>query len=114
VSPEKTPGAAAGNPRQGMREGMGMRLKFDYSKGEMNYHGTEKKGEPWNKETVRGWKLKWLDLIKENFWQHQGKTRALIFWRFILYLPSGACRYFDVILSHSERTDAETEPANEG
>lgn len=72
-----------------------MKLQFDHSKGETNHHGTEKKGEPWNKETVRGPKLTFHDIKKANAWK-KSRKRCMFYWRWIFYRPSGACHYFDV------------------
>jgi hypothetical protein len=71
-------------------------VKFAFSKGERNCHGTQKKGEPWNKETVRGPKLVFFDIKKENAWQKGFGARCFFFWRWIFYFPSGSCWYIDV------------------
>lgn len=74
-----------------------MRIRFNYSNGDSNYHGTQRKGEAWNQQTVTGWKLRFIDLIKANGWP-LAMTRCKVNWRFIVYRPSGACHYFDVAL----------------
>jgi len=80
-----------------------MRLKLHLNKNSMNYHGTQAKGEPWNNETVHGYKVSCVDLLK-NIKQRErdnpegGKTCAKWYKRFILYLPSGAWWNLDVCL----------------
>jgi len=74
-----------------------MKLKFNWHTGKGNHHGTQKKGEPWNQETVRGWKLKFLDIRSPN-------SLARWYGRWILYRPSGACYYFDVAFVSQFRT----------
>jgi hypothetical protein len=64
-----------------------MRFFCDFSRGATNQHGTQKDGEPWNKQTVKGPMLKFLKLRRKS---------AGISWRFIFYFPSGACWYFDL------------------
>jgi hypothetical protein len=54
-----------------------------------NHHGTQKPGEPWNQETVRGWTVRFVHI--ENF------TTRVPGFRFLLYAPSGKCWNFDVI-----------------
>ena len=80
-----------------------MKLNFRHAHGKTNHHGTQKPGEPWDQATVRGWKLKLLDLKKENSWQEGFGARCYFYWRAILYLPSGACHYFDLSLSRKEK-----------
>jgi hypothetical protein len=80
-----------------------LKLRINCEKSVTNYHGTEKKGEPWNRETVRGWKLRCVDLLqpikeREKHNPEGGKTRARWYKRFILYLPSGAWYNLDVAL----------------
>jgi hypothetical protein len=77
-----------------------MKVRFNYSKGESNSHGTQRKGEPWNKETVRGWKVVFIDMRKANSFSKE-ICRSPIYWRFILYQPSGVCHYLDVALVRS-------------
>ena len=80
-----------------------MKLRTYFGKSKMNSHGTQGKGEPWNQETVRGWKLCCVDLLgpikaRETANPEGGKTRAKWYKRFILYFPSGAWWNFDVVL----------------
>lgn len=53
---------------------------FKFYRSAVNYHGTQKNGEPSNGETVRGPKLKFLKLTRYS----PGISRRLIF-----YFPSG-------------------------
>lgn len=53
-------------------------LKFFCNKLDTNYHSA-------NRETVRGWKLKALNLKKAN-----ESSRARFYWRVILYFPDGS------------------------
>lgn len=69
-----------------------MRLKYYFGKSSTNYHGTQAKGESWNNETVYGWKIISLDI------KPLGETRAKWYKRFILYFPSGAWWYFDMVI----------------
>jgi hypothetical protein len=69
-------------------------MKFMFHTGDFNHHGTQKKGEPWNQQTVRGPKLKWLKLERKS----PGFSRRLIF-----YFPSGKCWYFDVYSKRKEK-----------
>lgn len=80
-----------------------MKFKIWFDKGDTNYHGTQAKGEPWNQETVRGWKLVTIDLLpgikmREKHNPEGGKTRAIWYKRIIIYKPSGACWYVDMSL----------------
>lgn len=59
---------------------------FITGKSDTNYHGTQSKGEPWNEQTVRGWKVRIIKL---------SRGRPGISLRFILYFPSGAWRHLD-------------------
>lgn len=79
-----------------------MKLKFDCSKGVFNQHGTQAAGEPWNGQAVKGWKIRFIDLIKANRYKKE-LTRNFAKWRFILYRPSGACYYLDVTLTRAEQ-----------
>lgn len=67
--------------------------RFYFGKLDTNHHGTEKKGEPWNKETVRGPKFVFLRLESH---EKDFKLRHLG-WRVILYFPSGAWWHFDIM-----------------
>ena len=80
---------------------MKIRVNFDvYS---TNHHGTQTVTQPYNSQTVHGWKLCYVDLLqpikkleKDN--PEGGKTRAKWYKRFILYFPSGAWWHLDVTL----------------
>ncbi len=66
-------------------------------------HGTQRRGESWNHEIVRGWKLSCIDLLgpikeRERANPEGGKTRAKWYKRFIVYLPSGAWWNLDIAL----------------
>ena len=74
----------------------GLRVSFTRSSLDTNHHGTERKGEPWNKETVRGWKAKWL--VLEGFASYP-KLKQDIGRSLVIYRPSGACWLFDVCWS---------------
>jgi hypothetical protein len=74
----------------------GLQVSFISTTLDSNHHGTERKGEPWNKETVRGWKAKWL--VLEGF-DRNSKLKQNIGRRLIIYRPSGACWLFDVCWS---------------
>lgn len=67
-------------------------MRFSFDKANGNHHGTNKKGEPWNEQTVRGPRFKFLAL--EGF-NSSSKLQKNIGWRVIFYFPSGACWYFD-------------------
>ena len=71
---------------------------FNLDKGASNHHGTQKKGEPWNKETIKGWKITAHDMIKANSYIDGFGDRLLWYYRFILYKPDGSCWYFDVAI----------------
>ena len=58
-----------------------------------NHHGTEKPGEKWNQQTVKGWKLVVLDL-NSDLSKRRKQTRFAK--RIILYFPSGAWWHFDI------------------
>jgi len=80
-----------------------LKLKISLEKNDMNHHGTQAKGEVWNRQTVRGWKLHCVDLLRPIKEREQcnpegGKTRAKWYKRFILYFPSGAWWNIDVAL----------------
>jgi hypothetical protein len=80
-----------------------MKFKVHLDKNGINHHGTQAKGEPWNNQTVRGWKLTCVDLLREIKQREQsnpegGKTRAKWYKRFILYFPSGSWWNLDVAL----------------
>jgi hypothetical protein len=72
-------------------------------KNDMNHHGTQLTGEPWNRQTVHGWRLSCVDLLqpikkREKANPGGGKTCAKWYKRLILYLPSGAWYNLDVAL----------------
>lgn len=62
--------------------------RMSLTRGITNQHGTEAKGEPWNKQTIHGWKLTYVKLRMGRGWGR----------RFILYYPSGSCWYLDFYL----------------
>ncbi len=75
-----------------------MKLRLNSGKSNINYHGTQAKGELWNQQTVKGWKLSCVDLLqpikkREVSNPEGGKTRVKWYKRFILYFPSGAWWY---------------------
>ena len=66
-----------------------MRIRIgNYS--DRNHHGTQKRGEPWNQETIRGWTVKLVHL--------EGLGGRVPGFRYLLYAPSGKCWNFDVML----------------
>jgi hypothetical protein len=73
-----------------------VKFTVKFGKSTTNYHGTQEKGKAWNKETVRGWKLRCVDLLQPI--KGHGKTRAKWYKRFILYFPSGSWWNLDVAL----------------
>lgn len=80
-----------------------MKLRTTFEKNGVNHHGTQAKGQPWNNETIRGWKLRCVDLLQPiKEWERNnpegGKTRARWYKRFILYFPSGRWWNIDVAL----------------
>lgn len=83
-----------------------MQLKLNFGKHVANYHGTQPKGEQWNKQTVRGYKLCCVDLLgpikaREKSNPEGGKTSAKYYKRLILYFPSSAWWYLDIALVSS-------------
>lgn len=81
-----------------------LKLKINLYKSEVNQHGTQAKGEPWNQQTVHGWKVTCLDLLqpireREKSNPEGGKTLKKWYKRFILYFPSGAWWNLDVATS---------------
>jgi len=77
-----------------------MKLIFDRGYLSMNHHGTEKKGEPWNRATIRGWTVRVVKL--ETFRRLATGTEAiqsLVGRRLWIYAPSGACWNFDVYIA---------------
>ena len=80
-----------------------MRIKLRLEKNATNHHGTQAKGDPWNEQTVHGWKLRCVDLLRpikerEKVNPEGGKTRARWYKRFILYFPAGSWWNLDVTL----------------
>jgi len=76
-----------------------MQLKFSYGSLTTNHHGTQRKGEPWNNETVKGWTVRICNL--ETFRRLSTETEAiqsLAGRRLWIYAPSGKCWNFDVYL----------------
>ncbi len=83
-----------------------MRIKVHLDKNVTNHHGTQMRGEPWNEQMVRGWKICVIDLLKdirerETVNPEGGKTRARWYKRFILYFPDGSWWNLDVALVKS-------------
>lgn len=79
-----------------------MKLTFHKGYSETNQHGTERKGDPWNKQTVKGWKLKVVKLetfVRVAGWDDAWIVQSLAGRRLIVYRPSGAWWHFDVCLS---------------
>lgn len=62
-------------------------MKFYFMKDKTNQHGTQKKGEMWNGEMRRGWKVVFINLRRGS----PGYSK-----RMILYFPDGSWWYFDV------------------
>lgn len=93
-------------------EGGKMKLRILFEKNDMNYHGTQAKGETWNEQTIRGWKLRCVDLLRpikerEKVNPEGGKTRAKWYKRFILYFPSGSWWNLDIALLQRLRGPAD-------
>jgi len=63
------------------------KLRFHFGKSDMNYHGTQEEGEPWNKKTITGPKFVWLKLA-----YHPPTTGS----RVIFYFPKGSWWYLDI------------------
>ena len=81
-----------------------MRVSFGRGYSDTNHHGTEKKGEPWNRETRKGWTVCIVKL--ENFLILQNGCEALQSLagrRLIVYAPSGAWWHFDVCLTPARK-----------
>lgn len=88
-----------------------LKPKFYFGKSKTNHHGTQPKGEPWNQQTVYGWKLILVDIlssIKKRTESNPegGHTRARWYKRIILYFPSGAWWHLDVVLIPWRTKDA--------
>lgn len=64
-----------------------MKIIFDFSKGLTNYHGTQKKGEPWNRDTIHGPKLRY---VKPSYVPPSSGHRLIYYFR------DGSCWYFDI------------------
>jgi hypothetical protein len=65
------------------------KIKFYWGKkSDRNMHGTQKKGEPWNKEMVTGPKFSLVKL---------GVHKPTTGHRLIFYWPSGAWNHLDVV-----------------
>jgi hypothetical protein len=76
-----------------------MQLKFSYGHLGTNHHGTQRKGEPWNNEMLRGWTMRICNL--EIFRRLSTETEAIQSMagrRLWIYAPSGKCWNFDVYL----------------
>lgn len=78
-----------------------MKIKFTHGYNERNFHGTQKKGEEWNKQTVKGWKAKIvkLETIVRVGSSGTWKVQSLIGRSLIIYRPNGGWWHFDVYLS---------------
>ncbi len=73
------------------------RIKLYSMTGASNHHGTQKKGQPWNREPVRA-----RFFVKFRYVKLQCKPPSTGH-RIIMYYRSGACRYFDIYV---DRRDA--------
>ncbi len=76
-----------------------MRLCLSKDSLSSNHHGTQRKGDPWNNESIRGWTFRIVRL--ETFRRLSTGTEAiesLIGRRLWLYAPSGRCWHVDVYL----------------
>ena len=71
-------------------------MEFYFGKSATNRHGTEKRGERWNKQTVHGPRLRVVEL--EGF-DRNSRIRTRLGWRLIVYFPSGAWWHFDLCKS---------------
>jgi hypothetical protein len=75
-------------------------MKLCFAKGYLstNHHGTQRKGEPWNRETLRSC----IRIVKlETFRRLSTGTEAiksLVGRRIWIYAPSGKCWNVDVYL----------------
>ena len=72
-----------------------------FQKNLSNHHGTQKLGEPRNRETVRGWKMKFIDLRKAN--PHTAENANDFYGRIILYFPSGDWWNLDVFVPRRKK-----------
>lgn len=61
-------------------------MKLMWGKSDSNAHGTERIGDPWNKETVLGPKFKLVRL---------GYSPTFVGRRLIFYFPDGSWWYLD-------------------
>lgn len=76
-----------------------MRLCFARGFLDTNHHGTEAKGQPWNRQTVRGWKAKIVRLETFRILSTGNECiQSLAGRRLWVYAPSGKCWNFDVYL----------------
>jgi hypothetical protein len=76
-----------------------VKLGFDVGHLDTNHHGTQQKGEPWNKETVRS-RIRICKL--ETFRRLSTGTEAiqsLVGRRLWIYAPSGRCWNFDIYIA---------------
>jgi hypothetical protein len=62
-------------------------LLFDYGRSDKNFHGTQKKGERRNEQTVKGPKFLVVNIERKS----PGFSK-----RFIFYWPSGAWWHLDI------------------
>lgn len=76
-----------------------MKIVFDRGYLTSNHHGTQRKGETWDREPIRGWTFRIVHL--ETFRRLSSGTEAiqsLTGRRLWVYSPSGACWNFDVYI----------------
>jgi hypothetical protein len=76
-------------------------VRISFGKGSLtsNHHGTQRKGEPWNREPIRGWTCRIVTL--ETFRRLSTGTEAiqsLAGRRLWIYAPSGKCWHFDIFV----------------
>lgn len=71
-----------------------------FERNERNIHGTQKKGEPWNRETVRGPRFSVVDIRKGN--PHTKENANDFYKRIIFYFPSGAWWNLDIFFPRRE------------
>lgn len=76
-------------------------IYFRFEKNHSNMHGTQKPGEAWNRETVKGPKFKKRTLERKS----PGFS-----WRFIFYFPSGKWWNLDVFSKRSARANHAAQP----
>lgn len=73
-----------------------MRLRINFGKSDRNFHG--KRLGYCTFETIKGWKVVVLDLLKEINKLGGNKSRAVWYKRVILYFPDGSWWHWDIAL----------------